>query len=67
MKGEQPDPDSSASRAAIDLYWLPLGAGGHSVRLNGRVYEAVAARLARRPVCDLYHSALEVRVPEAGS
>ena len=20
---------------AIDLYWLPLGAGGHSVRLNG--------------------------------
>ena len=64
MKGEQPDPDSSASRAAIDLYWLPLGAGGHSVRLNGRVYEAVAAGLARRPVCDLYHSALEVWVPE---
>jgi hypothetical protein len=20
---------------AVDLYWLPLGAGGHSVRLNG--------------------------------
>jgi hypothetical protein len=39
----------------VDLYWLPLGAGGHSVRLNGRVYEAVAARLARRPACDLYH------------
>ncbi len=49
---------------AVDLYWLPLGAGGHSVRLNGRVYEAVAARLARRPPCDLYHSALEVSVPE---
>jgi hypothetical protein len=48
----------------VDLYWLPLGAGGHFVRLNGRLYEAVAARLARRPVCDLYHSALEVRVPE---
>jgi hypothetical protein len=48
----------------IDLYWLPLGAGGHSVRLNGRVYEAVAAGLARRPACDLYHSALEVRAPE---
>jgi hypothetical protein len=31
---------------------------------NGRIYEAVAARLARRRVCDLYHSALEVRVPE---
>jgi hypothetical protein len=40
---------------AIDLYWLPLGAGGHFVRLNGLVYEAVAARLARRPPLDLYH------------
>jgi hypothetical protein len=46
MKRVQPDDDRSApSRASIDLYWLPLGAGGHSVRLNGRVYEAVAARL----------------------
>jgi hypothetical protein len=50
--------------SSIDLYWLPLGAGGHSVRLNGRVYEAVAARVARRPVCDLYHSALQVEVAE---
>ncbi len=49
---------------SVDLYWLPLGAGGHSVRLNGRVYEAVAALLGHRPVRDLYHSALEVRVPE---
>ena len=23
----------------VDLYWLPLGAGGHSVRFNGIVYE----------------------------
>jgi hypothetical protein len=46
----------------VDLYWLPLGAGGHSVRLNGLVYEAVTARLGRRRRCDLYHSALEVRV-----
>ena len=65
MKREQSDDDRSVrSRASIDLYWLPLGAGGHSVRLNGRVYEAVAARLGRRPISDLYHSALEVRVPE---
>jgi hypothetical protein len=48
----------------VDLYWLPLGAGGHSVRLNGRVFEAVAARVGRRQPCDLYHSALVVRVPE---
>jgi hypothetical protein len=51
-------------RSSVDLYWLPLGAGGHSVRLNGRVFEAIAARLARRPPCDLYHSGLVVRVPD---
>jgi hypothetical protein len=34
------------------------------VRLNGRVYEAVAARLGHRPTCDLFHSALVVHVPE---
>jgi hypothetical protein len=49
---------------SIDLYWLPLGAGGHSVRWNGRVFEWFAARLAHRHRCDLYHSALEVQVPE---
>jgi hypothetical protein len=48
----------------IDLYWLPLGAGGHSVRLNGLAYEAVVSRVERRKACDLYHSALIVRIPE---
>ncbi len=52
---------TSSPGAAIDLYWLPLGAGGWSVRRNGRVYEAIAARRARREVDDLYHSALAVR------
>jgi hypothetical protein len=47
----------------VDLYWLPLGAGGHSVRVNGRVFEAVVARLHDRSPCDLFHSALEVRLP----
>ena len=47
---------------AVDLFWLPLGAGGQCVRRNGRMFEAVAARAARRPACDLYHSALEVRI-----
>jgi hypothetical protein len=55
---------TARSVSAVDLYWLPLGAGGHSVRLNGRVFEAVAARLERRAPCDLYHSALVVHVPE---
>jgi len=54
----------SPGTTAIDLYWLPLGAGGHSVRWNGRVFEWCAARLAHRDRCDLYHSALEVRIPE---
>jgi hypothetical protein len=49
--------------AGVDLYWLPLGAGGWFVRLNGRAFEAVAARLAGRQARDLYHSALEVTVP----
>jgi hypothetical protein len=35
------------------------------VRLNGRVFEAGVAWLERRDRRDLYHSALEVRVPEA--
>jgi hypothetical protein len=34
------------------------------VRFNGRVYERVHAFLERRPRRDLYHSALEVTVPE---
>jgi hypothetical protein len=50
--------------SGVDLYWLPLGAGGHSVRLNGRVYEAVLARREKRASNDLYHSALVVDVPE---
>jgi hypothetical protein len=53
------------SGASIDLYWIPLGAGGAGfVRLNGRVYEAIKARLERRRPLDLYHTALEVRVTE---
>jgi hypothetical protein len=50
--------------SAVDLYWLPLGAGGHFVRFNGRLYEAIKARLDRRPPCDLYHSALQVHLGE---
>lgn len=52
-------------RAAVDLFWLPLGAGGYSVRLNGRAFEAVAAKMQRRRACALYHSALVVRLDDA--
>jgi hypothetical protein len=54
----------SRRRWGIDLYWLPLGAGANFVRLNGRVYEAIEATIQRRSRYDLYHSGLEVFVPE---
>jgi hypothetical protein len=54
---------SGDTRYGVDLYWLPLGAGGRFVRLNGRLYEALAAWRGNRPRYDLYHSALIVRVP----
>jgi hypothetical protein len=50
----------ASAHASIELYWLPLGAGGHSVRVNGALFEAVAAGLGRRNRCDLYHAALQV-------
>jgi hypothetical protein len=53
--------------AAVDLYWLPLGAGGHFVRLNGRAYEALVSCMNGRPACALYHSALQVEVAEGTS
>jgi len=58
-----PGDSSPPGPYGVDLYWLPLGAGGHSVRLNGVVYEALLAGLERRRACDLYHSALEIRAP----
>lgn len=46
----------------LDLYWLPLGAGGHVVRLNGRVYEWLLARREGREALDLYHAGLMLRL-----
>ena len=47
----------------VDLIWLPLGAGGYSVRLNGRVFEWLSALIGRRQRYALYHSALVVHLP----
>jgi hypothetical protein len=55
---------TSDVKSAVDLYWLPLGAGGHSVRLNGKAFEYIVARLHHRDACELYHSALVVELPE---
>jgi hypothetical protein len=49
--------------ATIELYWIPLGAGQHVVRVSGKTFEALSALVQRRPRCDLYHSALAVTVP----
>jgi hypothetical protein len=59
-----PAPNRLATGAAVDLYWLPLGAGGHFVRMNGRIFEALVARIEHRDRRDLYHSALEVHVSD---
>ena len=47
----------------IDLYWLPLGAGGHVVRLNGRVSRQ-SPRGSSAGSRALHHSGLEVRAPD---
>ena len=50
--------------ASVDLYWVPLGAGGRVVRLSGLLFERIGAVVHRRHPRDLYHSALVVVVPE---
>jgi hypothetical protein len=51
-----------SSIGSVNLYWIPLGAGGHSVKINGRAFEALDAARRRRRRQDLYHSALVVEV-----
>jgi hypothetical protein len=55
---------AACADATIDLYWLPLGAGGHFVRWNGRAYEALMALRERRRPQELYHSALVATVAQ---
>ena len=55
---------TTAAPSRVDLFWLPLGAGGRFVRFNGRVYESFQARREHRAPLDLYHTALVVTVPE---
>ncbi len=49
-----------AVHASVALFWIPLGAGGHSVHINGKVFEAVVAARRHRARRDLYHAALIV-------
>lgn len=60
--GSPPSRSAEPRRPGIDLFWIPLGAGGNGfVRANGRVYEACKARLEKRRPLALVHTALEVR------
>lgn len=54
---------SGGGPASVDLYWIPLGAGAHVVRMSGRLYEALKGIVEHRPRLDLYHSALEITLP----
>jgi hypothetical protein len=64
VNSNRSEPDASTQAGTVDLYWIPLGAGAHIVRISGTLFEAVSALLARRRRCDLYHSALVIHVPE---
>ena len=55
---------TTAARPGIDLYWIPLGAGHHVVRISGWAYEAVVALAQRRRRRPLFHSALVATTPE---
>jgi hypothetical protein len=44
--------------AALDLYWIPVGAGNRVVRSCTRTAEAVAALMHRRRRTELFHAAL---------
>ena len=63
--GQVREPGDAAGRAAaVDLYWIPLGAGAHVVRISGKLFEAASALVDRRSRFDLYHSALVITLPE---
>ena len=55
-------PGSGATEARIDVWWLPVGAGGHVVIHTSRWWELIQARKGRRAPRPLFHAALEVFV-----
>lgn len=50
--------------ASVDLFWLPLGAGGHVVRWDGLLYEWWAARRENRAPAALFHCGLMLRLDD---
>jgi hypothetical protein len=65
LPGVLPEPIRPTT-ADVQLWWLPLGAGGSPVvRASGRLYEGLVSRREHRPPADLYHSALRIVVEDA--
>jgi hypothetical protein len=66
MRIEEPEAayEGQDQSASVDMYWIPLGAGQHVVKMSGRLFEAISARVQQRRPSDLYHSALVVDAPE---
>lgn len=56
--------DEQQGSGAVDLLWIPLGAGRRVVRRCGRVYESLVAWRERREPLQLYHAALEVQLDD---
>lgn len=54
----------ASTPAAVELSWIPLGAGQRVVKFSGKAFEAMCALLQRRPPCDIYHAALIITVSE---
>ena len=59
-----PDQGPLPPRFAVDLFWIPLGAGEASpvVRWSGRAFEWLTARREHRAPQRLFHSALAVHL-----
>ena len=43
-----PAPDQNQWSGAVDLYWIPLGADAHVVRVTGKLFEAASAFIQGR-------------------
>ncbi len=51
-------PPRDDATPGLYLYWIPLGAGAHVVKVSGAIYEALVAALHHERRRSLYHSAL---------
>lgn len=68
MSGRWPSGPETTREGAVELYWLPLGAGtgvgDQVVDVCGSLYERFMACRARRPRQSLFHTALQVQLGE---